>query len=88
MTNTMTYQEAMNEGRQALLAGDPEQAFDHFTRAHALGHAVRKQHVAAHAAMMRASWNGHHPRRLVTQLTLWGVAHFYRAPIPERPTGA
>jgi len=84
----MTYQEAMSEGRQALLAGDREQAFDHFTRAHALGHDVRKQHVAAHAAMMRASWNGHHPRRLVTQLSLWAVAHFYRAPTPEKPTDA
>jgi hypothetical protein len=88
-TITMTYQDAMRAGQQALLAGDPEQAFEHFTRAHALGHGVRSQHIAAHAAMMRASWHGHHPRRLVTQLTLWGVAHFFnRAPALEKGTGA
>jgi Protein of unknown function (DUF3703) len=84
----MIYQDAMHAGQQALMAGEPEQAFEHFTRAHALGHDVRSQHIAAHAAMTRASWHGHHPRRLVTQLTLWRVAHFYnRAPGPENLTG-
>jgi hypothetical protein len=76
----------MSAGRKALLAGDPEQAFEHFAQAHALGHLVRSHHIAAHAALMRATWHGHHPLRLVTQLTLWGVAH--RPPAPQKQSGA
>ncbi len=83
---TMTYQDAMSAGEQALLAGDPDHAFEHFAQAHALGHDVRSHHIAAHAAMMRASWHGHHPFGIVTQLTLWGVAH--RPAAPQKPSGA
>jgi hypothetical protein len=36
--------------------------------------------------LMRATWHGHHPLRLVTQLTLWGVAH--RPPAPQKQSGA
>jgi len=85
----MTYQEAMTAGEGALRDGDHDTAFEGFTTAHALGHDVRRHHLAAHVAMMRASWRGRHLGQLVIQAALWAAAYLFDRPQTSRtPTGA
>lgn len=72
----MTYQDAMTAGQQASAQGDYEQAFQHFAKAHALGHDVRSRHLAAHAAMIQVSWPKR-PLRALTQLGLWAAAYLF-----------
>jgi hypothetical protein len=73
----MTYQEAMAAREGALRDGDRDTAFHCFATAHALGHDVRRHHLAAHVAMMRASWRGRHPGQFIIHAGLWGAAYLF-----------
>jgi hypothetical protein len=85
----MTYQEAMTAGESSLHDGDNDKAFECFTTAHALGHDVRGHHLAAHVAMIRASWRGRHPGQLIIQAALWAAAYLFDRPQTSRtPAGA
>jgi hypothetical protein len=85
----MTYQEAMTAGKNALHDGDHDKAFECFTTAHALGHNVRGNHLAAHAAMIRASWRGKHPGQFAIQAALWAAAYLFdRSQTSRTPAGA
>lgn len=75
----MTYQDAMTAGKQAAAHGDYQQALRHFAKAHALGHNIRRHHLAAHAAMIAISWPKH-PLRALTQLGLWAAAYLFDRP--------
>ncbi|MBP2322262.1 hypothetical protein JOF56_002647 [Kibdelosporangium banguiense] len=66
----MTYDDEMSLGRDALLCGEWLTAYAHFGKAHGLGHDVRRQHLAAHRACLRAAWAGRSPGRIGTQLFL------------------
>jgi hypothetical protein len=85
----MTYHHAMAAGQDALRDGEYDRAFGHFTAAHALGHNLRRHHLAAHAGMMRASWHGRRFVRLAAQSGLWAAAYLFdRQRAPRAPIGA
>ena len=70
----MGYDQEMEAGRACLAARDWATAYQHFHRAHDLGHPVRGRHLAAHQAALKAACRAPHPGRVLYQLVFLGFA--------------
>lgn len=84
----LAYHAELSAGHRCLDAGELEQAFRHFERAHILGQQRTLLHVRAHIAMLRVASRQGDKRELVGQLKrIVAAALFSRIWVPKGNTG-
>ena len=73
-TNQESYWVSMGKAEQAMQHKDYEAAHRHLTRAHALGHAVKADHLKTHRGLIRVGMLRRDPLQVVTQSALLVLA--------------
>ncbi|MFI5776644.1 DUF3703 domain-containing protein [Nocardia sp. NPDC051570] len=72
-----TYEFEMEQGRATLAARDFSAAYQHFGRAHGIGHDVLSQHLAAHRGLLVTAWRQRRPDRILTQIVFLSAAALF-----------
>lgn len=71
------YEQEMNAGRASLTARQWTDAYQHFGRAHNLGHDILRCHLAAHRGMIVAAFRGGRVDRAAQNIVLLAMAWIF-----------
>lgn len=81
----MSFSAEMTDGDRALKTGDFGEAYRAFGRAHDAGHAVKRDHLAAHRGMIKAATRAGRLDRAVKNIALMSAAFLFDR---DRPVSA